>query len=355
MNSEIKLLVILSSVILVIFLGSFFVMANHEDIAMKPSDMVVTEEPSVEEALEPEETEDTKEPVVEEPVLPQVEDITGLLIGLDADGSLTDVLMVGNYNVETNEIKIVSVPRDLEIDYRTEPFKSMRNAFNEKVNSGQVDADLHQRAYSKVNEIYYDTGKTTAGLYYTKEVVEEITGLEIDHIAFIDVYGFKDVVDAVGGVDFYVPQDMHYSDPVQDLYIDLKEGQQVLDGDHAMQMVRYRKYVMGDIQRIQVQQDFMVELAKKMTTIKDAQQIMALAKSIYGLFESDFGLNVALDYTTYVFELELENLLDPENIVTIPSWGEKEEYEYNGSTRVRYHQYWDPEKAREVVDELMNN
>lgn len=356
MNSEIKLLVILSSVVLVIFLGSFFVMANHEDIVTNNIDLNVdlteVEEPDTDEVAE---VEEYIEPEVVEPLIPEVEDITGLLIGLDASGQLTDVLMVANFDVETNEVKIVSVPRDLEIDYREEPFTSMRNAFNEKVNSGEIDANLHQRSYSKVNEIYVDTGMTNAGLYYTKEVVEEITGLEIDHIAFIDVYGFKDVVDAVGGVEFYVPEKMKYSDPLQDLYIDLEEGLQVLDGEHAMQMVRYRKYTMGDIQRIQVQQDFMAALAAKVTTIRDFDQIVALMNSVYDIFESDFGVNVALDYVTYAFELELDNLLDSENMVTIPSWGEKEEYESNGTTKYRWHQYWDAEDARAVVDELMNN
>ncbi len=49
-------------------------------------------------------------------------------------------------------------------------------------------------------------------------------------MATIDVGGFKEVVDAVGGVEFYVPQRMYYPDPLQDLYIDLQEGLQLLDG-----------------------------------------------------------------------------------------------------------------------------
>ena len=53
---------------------------------------------------------------------------------------------------------------------------------------------------------------------------------------------------------------MKYSDPIQNLKIDLKKGYQHLDGNKAEQLVRFRKYTMGDLDRIKVQQDFFKEL-----------------------------------------------------------------------------------------------
>ncbi len=170
--------------------------------------------------------------------------------------------------------------------------------------------------------------------------------MKIDHMAIIDVSGFADVVDAVGGVEFYVPQDMHYSDPAQDLFIDLEEGLQVLDGEHAMEMVRFRKYRMGDLQRIQVQQDFIVELYRKFSTIRDLDRIVELVNTVYKIFQSDIGINFALEYAEYFFEIEPENLFDTENMTTIPSWGVFE--------NERWYQYWDQEQAKEIVEELMN-
>lgn len=282
-----------------------------------------------------------------------LEPLTGLIIGLDANGGLTDVLMTVHLDTEKNELAFISVPRDLEINYQEEPFKTMRYDFNKKVQAKEIDANLHQRSYSKVNAIYYDTGKTSAGLYYTKDVVEEIIGMKIDYIAVIDVYGFKDVIDIMGGIDFDVPQDMFYNDPEQDLYIDLDKGLQHLDGDHAMQLVRFRKYPLGDLQRIQVQQDLMRELYKKVLGKMDIDTLTNVINKAYGIIDTDFGIIVALKYADYIFNLQLDNLFDKNNMITIPSWGEMEEYEQDGILKRSWHQYWDIDEAHTVVSSLL--
>jgi len=327
-------------------------MANHEDIIKEREAVVV--DPIVE--VEPVKGSEDKDPIVEpEPEPLAVDSVTGLLIGLDADKGLTDVLMVGDFNTETNEVKIVSVPRDLHIDFRQEPFKSYKAEINsrEQDENGKNITKLWV-SYCKVGELYYNLGKTDEAFYDVQAVVEQIIGLEIDYVAVIDVSGFADVVDAVGGVEFNVPQRMYYNDPIQDLYIDLEKGQQLLDGEHAMQLVRFRKYVLGDIQRISVQQDFVVAMYQQVMEKRNLDTILTLATSIYNIFDTDFGLTVVLDYAQYVFELDATELLNPENMVTIPSWGEKIEEVVNGKTRVKWFQYWDKDKAREVVEELMN-
>jgi len=346
MKKEIKEVIILGSILLVLFICSFFIMANHkgnikalasEDIG---SEAAADKEVGNEEAIDIVDIATIKE-------AEKVDSVTGLLVGLDASGGLTDVLMVCNFNTETNEMKIVSVPRDLEINFRKEPFKTIKQNANEAGVSKYGD-DFKKLAVSscKVNSIYYNFYKTKESFGVVQEVVEEITGLDIDYMAVIDTSGFKEVVDAIGGVDFYVPQRMYYVDRMQDLYIDLQEGQQLLDGDQAMQLVRFRHYPMGDIQRISVQQDFIVELYKKVRLIRDFDQISELATSVYNLFDSDFGVTVALEYVQYIFELDTKNLLNDENMVTIPSWGEKIDE--------KWYQYWDEEEARTVVEELMN-
>jgi LCP family protein required for cell wall assembly len=68
---------------------------------------------------------------------------------------------------------------------------------------------------------------------------------------------FRETIDALGGVEFDVPQNMNYDDPQQGLSIHLKKGYQLLDGDKAEQLVRFRNYPMGDIDRTKVQFDFL--------------------------------------------------------------------------------------------------
>lgn len=264
-----------------------------------------------------------------------LQSFTGLLVGLDASKGLTDVLMVGVMDVENNTIKVVSVPRDLEIDFTDERFAHIK----------ENNPDNNIR-FCKLTEIYSLTGHNEQAFRDLKEVISIITGLEIDYMARIDVNGFSDLVDAIGGVEFNVPERMYYVDPFQDLYIDLQEGYQLLDGDKAEQLVRYRHYTMGDLQRIKVQQEFMVALFDKIMGIDDFNQVKELAMTGYNMFEADFGLLFALRYAEYFFNLDIKNVLSTTNMVTIPSYGEK--------IGEAWYQSWDIEEAHQVVNELLN-
>jgi len=93
----------------------------------------------------------------------------------------------------------------------------------------------------------------------------------------------------------------------------------------------------------------------KIAATRDPNQLVDVVTSIYNIFDSDFGLNLALDYVNYAFDLKLDNLLSEENSITIPSWGEKEVYQVDGVSKVRYHQHWDIDQAHEVVQDLLNN
>ena len=106
----------------------------------------------------------------------------------------------------------------------------------------------------------------------------------------VDLKAFVEIVDLVGGVEFDVPQDMFYNDPTQDLYINLQKGQQLLDGEHAMQLVRYRKYDAADLKRISVQQDFLRALAKKCVSIGSLTKIREYAEIVQTYVDTDLTL-----------------------------------------------------------------
>jgi LCP family protein required for cell wall assembly len=276
---------------------------------------------------------DTQGTIEEEKPL---ESLTGLFIGFDSSEGLTDVIMVAYLDTEVNEVKVISVPRDLLIDFRTDEFKQIKE-----------NNDNNHLIYCKLNEVYSNTGWNDEALMDVREIVSIITGLEIDYMATVDVNGFADIVDVVGGVEFYVPQRMYYNDPVQDLYIDLYEGLQVLDGNQAEQLVRYRKYVMGDLQRIQVQQDFMLAMIKKIMEIEDFGTITQLASAVYDITEHDFGLMEALKYAEYYYDLDFSEVFDSENMVTIPSYGEKIDE--------IWYQRWMKDETEEMLDELFSD
>lgn len=72
------------------------------------------------------------------------------------------------------------------------------------------------------------------------ETVGDILGINIDGFIKINYKGFVDVIDSIGGMDFYVDYPMDYVDSVDGYEIHLKKGFQHLDGDKALQYVRFR-------------------------------------------------------------------------------------------------------------------
>lgn len=83
---------------------------------------------------------------------------------------------------------------------------------------------------------------TTLGIEYLVDKVTAITGFYIDFYTVIDMTGVESLIDELGGVTVNVPQDMHYSDPVQNLYINLKAGAQHLNGNNCLDLLRYNGY-----------------------------------------------------------------------------------------------------------------
>lgn len=149
-----------------------------------------------------------------------------LVLGIDVEAKLTDVMMLCHIDPVEKEADILSIPRDTRVKVNGRTMK-----INASFNHGGVEQVI--------------------------KTVKNLTGLPIHHYILINTAAFRDTIDALGGVDFNVPQNMDYEDPIQDLYIHLKEGYQHLDGDKAEQLVRYRRYPNGDIDRIKVQQEFM--------------------------------------------------------------------------------------------------
>lgn len=337
MDRETKQIIGMIGCVVVILVVAMISMSGTSR-AYEPDTSMVPEEPEVE---LPQEQPEEVEP---EPEAFHPEAFNGLLIGFDKSLGLTDVIMVGHFDPELNEFKIISVPRDLLIDFREEPFKTMKE---EDPNNKIV--------YCKLTEVYGRLGQTPEALQTVREIIGKVVGLDMDYMATIDTAGFKDVVDAVGGVDFYVPRRMYHRDDAQGLYINLHKGQQLLDGDHAEQLVRFRGYNKGDLERIETQQAFIAALFEQVSgSITEFSQMSKLINIFYNIFEADFGLGFAMDYAHYFFEMDRSNLLNQENMMTIPT-GFLDLYHKNKDgedVRVSYLE-WDMDETHEAVQELL--
>ncbi len=198
-----------------------------------------------------------------------VKDKTVLVIGTDQNMINADVIMVARLDADSKAVDIISVPRDTRIKYGNRYYK--------------INASLQ-----------------LGGEEYLEETVEDILGIDIDNYVILNYEGFRGVIDAIGGVDFYVPQNMYYTDPEQDLYINLKEGQQHLNGKKAEQLVRFRQYPMGDVQRTKVQRDFMMAIFKQKLNSSLVKNVGDLVPALMDFIDTDMNVKDALQYATFM-------------------------------------------------------
>ncbi|MFO7160421.1 MAG: LCP family protein [[Clostridium] cellulosi] len=165
-----------------------------------------------------------------------------LLCGIDNTNSLTDVIMVANFDSKNHKLTLLQIPRDTYV-------------------SGDVPSH-------KYNAVYSHHDKNVSGMETLKAQIENDFGITIDHYAAVTTKGFRKIVDAVGGVDIDVPINMNYDDDEQDLHIHLKKGLQHLNGAKAEQFVRYRKgWSQGDLGRLNAQRIFLAALMQKIKSM----------------------------------------------------------------------------------------
>lgn len=181
-----------------------------------------------------------------------------LILGTDKEGLRTDVMMLAQIDPVSGRATVMSIPRDTRVKY---------NGVKRKI------TEVHAVGHSKNKK-----GSEAAIV-----AVKELTGLPIHHFVKVNFTAFNDCIDELGGIDFNVPQRMRYSDPYQDLYIDLHKGMQHLDGDKAEQLIRFRQYRNGDLGRIQVQQNFLHALAEQKLQMKYIGKI----DDIYGIISDN--------------------------------------------------------------------
>ncbi len=123
--------------------------------------------------------------------------------------------------------------------------------------------------------------------------VESLTGIRIDHVAVIDLAGFRELTDAVGGVTITVPADTY--DPSQQ--VEFKAGTHRFDGATALQYVRQRHGLpRGDLDRVRRHQQFVLALADEIgsgSTLSNPFRALAVFDAIAKTTTVDAGLSVA--------------------------------------------------------------
>lgn len=103
--------------------------------------------------------------------------------------------------------------------------------------------------------------------------VKALTGLEVDRWMKVDFNAFVAFVDAIGGVEVDVEKNMKYTDHAAGYSLNLKPGLQVLDGKTSLAYVRYRNDALGDIARVNRQQQFVKAVASKVISLSTISRL----------------------------------------------------------------------------------
>jgi LCP family protein required for cell wall assembly len=175
----------------------------------------------------------------------------------------SDTLLVARIDPTSQRVQMMSIPRDTR-------------------------ANIPGRGMEKINGAMQYGGPALV-----IKTVKEFTGLPITHYVNLDFSGFKDIVNSVGGVDIFVPEeidDLQAADNHPSARY-IPKGWQTLDGMHALTFVRARhQFADQDFSRMRNQQAFLKALVKKASAIKNPAQLVGLVNAVSKAVDTDLKL-----------------------------------------------------------------
>lgn len=218
---------------------------------------------------------------------------------------LSDTMLLLRFDPTNKKLAVLSIPRDT-----------------------RVAVEGHN--FNKINSANYRGGPALSA----QATSELLNGVPIDRYIRINVQGIEKLIDALGGVTVFVPKDMKYQDDSQHLYINLKAGKQHLNGNKALQFLRFRYDENGDIGRIQRQQILMrslMEQALNPTTVTRVPDMLDVIKSHIDTNLTIQELMALVGFGLQTKRADVQMLLVPGRF--------SEQGEYNAS-------YWLPDSDR---------
>ena len=223
---------------------------------------------------------------------------TVLVLGRDTGGGgNTDTMLLASYDVTNQKATVMSIPRDTMVN---------------------VSWDV-----KKINSVYNVNGGGDQGIKALYKEIAQLVGFEPDYQVVVEWEAVGKIVDAIGGVYFDVPYDMNYHDPYQDLVIEQAKGYRLLNGDDAMQVIRWRKNDngsgVGDDGRMKIQQDFLKAVIKQLMTPANVLNIGKISTVFQESVETDLSFQEILWFGQQAVSggLSVENV----EFMTMPWYG----------------------------------
>lgn len=224
-----------------------------------------------------------------------------LLLGTDGrpgeDTYRTDSIILARIDATTQQVTLISIPRDTKVEYQGSTMK-----INAVFTYGQIDDGN--------------------GAEEMVEAVNELCGVEISEYAEINFQGMEKLIDAVGGIDLYIPE----GDAVEGdshLDVDVPAGQQHLDGEHALAFARSRYlFADGDYTRMRHQRMVLGALADKILNNLDIGTIPAILDSLADMVHTSLSVDEILSLVSAMRGMDTDSMYS----ANIPSWAGEDTY-----------------------------
>lgn len=240
-----------------------------------------------------------------------------LIMGIDDgvsvygdEGLHADTIFFVSMDLNTGRLRAIAIPPDTYIDNRE--------------GSGRIAT-------------FYANG----GSPRMVRAISDLLHVSIHQYITINTKAFRELIDALGGIDIYVEDDMNYEDEEGNISIHLKKGYQKLNGEAAEGFLRYRNTALSDMGRIQRQQKFMKALYQKLLQIDTVSKLPKVAE----VFKSDVESSTEIFDSAHIANTIRKLSSDPPIIITLPG-------EYQAGERI-----WNPnyEETEEKLREFFPN
>lgn len=217
-----------------------------------------------------------------------------LMVGVDQaageenneDFTRTDTIMLMKANVKDGTIKLLSIPRDSRV--------------------------LVRNTYDKVNHAH-----AFGGIELTLQSLRNFLGLDIDYYAQVNYQALVNIVDAIGGVDYEVPEGVE----IKKWTLDIKPGMNHFDGTDTMWYLRTRHiYNNGDIGRVEAQQDFIKAMVDQAVLKSKQMNLMTVISSYIKYVKTNLPMPIIMDLVKNINNFssdKVETFIVPGNEATI--------------------------------------
>lgn len=192
--------------------------------------------------------------------------INMLIVGCDEieNQGRADTIVLLSISPKTKNVLILSIPRDTRVE-------------------------IPGRGMDKINHAYAFGGKELIS-----KTVSSFLDIPINFYVIVDFIKFVNIIDELGGVEINIEKEMHYIDKAGGLNINLYPGKQILDGEKALQYIRFRHDNLGDLGRIKRQQKLVEALINKMMNLDSVTKIPQILEGLKTYLETDIKLQDAV-------------------------------------------------------------